>query len=145
MEELKNDLNKLIEIIGFNDFSINCEEGSNRFLVFINDNVISEGNLPNFISSLDYLAKLMAKRKREEGLVFVDVNNYRLKREELIIQLARGAARKAVATKQEVSLPAMNAYERRIIHVELVSRPDLKTESVGEGKNRFVIIRPIIE
>ncbi|MST04322.1 MAG: hypothetical protein EXS49_02020, partial [Candidatus Pacebacteria bacterium] len=45
--------------------------------------------------------------------------------------------------KSEVRLPAMNAYERRIVHTELAVRPDVKTESSGEGRERCVVIRPI--
>jgi spoIIIJ-associated protein len=61
----------------------------------------------------------------------------------LIGELARAAAKKATATKTEISLPAMNSYERRLVHVELAVRPDVKTESAGEGKERYVIIKPI--
>ena len=37
----------------------------------------------------------------------------------------------------------MNAYERRLIHVEIANHPDLKTESIGEGRERRVVIKPI--
>ena len=72
----------------------------------------------------------------------VDVNNYRKKREDLIVELGRAAARKAMAEKTKVALPPMNAYERRLVHVELSSRPDIKTESAGEGGERHIIIMP---
>ena len=97
------------------------------------------------MSNLDRLVKLMAKKIRDDISVFVDVNNYRRERETIILEIARGAARKAVATKEEIALPIMNAYERRLIHTELASRPDIKTESVGEGRDRYVVVRPIIE
>jgi spoIIIJ-associated protein len=61
----------------------------------------------------------------------------------LILEIAKASAQKVIALKQEVRLPAMNAYERRLIHTELSMRPDVKTESVGEGKDRAVVIRPI--
>ena len=95
------------------------------------------------VINLDYLVKLMANKIGEASPFFVDINNYRRERENLILELARAAARKVIATKQEISLPAMNAYERRLVHLELVSRPDVKTESVGEGKSRYVVIKPI--
>ena len=76
-------------------------------------------------------------------VAYIDINNYRKDREDLIIKLAKAAAKKSSVTKQEVSLPAMNAYERRIIHSELSLHPDLKTESSGEGKQRHVVIKPI--
>jgi len=37
----------------------------------------------------------------------------------------------------------MNSYERRLVHMEIASNPDLKTESVGIGKTRHVVIKPI--
>jgi len=54
----------------------------------------------------------------------------------------KAAARKSLAEKKEISLPPMNAYERRLVHVELSSRPDIKTESAGEGGERHIVIMP---
>ncbi len=142
MEQLQNNIKKLIELMGFDDFSINYESNSNRFSIFINDGDTFKKFLPNFMNNLDYLAKLMAN-KMGVNSVFIDVNNYRRERENLILELARAAARKVIATKQEVVLPVMNAYERRLIHLELASRPDIKTESIGEGKSRYVVVKPI--
>lgn len=143
MEQLQDKLKKLIEIMGFNDFSVNYEPGSNRFLIFVNEGDFFKKFLPGFVTSLDYVVRLMANKIGQEGTVFIDINNYRRERENLILELARAAARKVMAAKEEVSLPAMNGYERRLVHLELSSHPDVKTESVGEGKNRYIIIKPI--
>ena len=129
--------------MGFTDFSVNWEPESNRFLIFINEGDAFKKFLPSFVTNLDYLVRLIASKTEGAKPVFIDVNNYRRERENLILELARAAARKVAATKQEVPLPAMNAYERRLIHLELSSHPDVKTESVGEGKERYIIIKPI--
>lgn len=128
--------------MGFSDFSMACDEENNRFSLFINEGEVFKKNLPVFVSSIDHLFKLVAKKKIDT-LVFVDVNNYRREREGLIVEIARGAARRAATTKEEVILPVMNAYERRLIHVELASRPDVRTESIGEGKGRYVVVKPL--
>jgi len=141
--ELQDILKNLIGLMGFADFSINYEEESNRFSIFINEGNFFKKNLPVFVANLNHLANLIANKISETSVVFVDINNYRREREGLILELARAAARKAVATKEVVSLPAMNSYERRLIHLELSSHPDVKTESTGEGKSRFIIIKPI--
>ena len=78
--------------------------------------------------------------KKEKALV-VDLNYYRKERERLIAELARAAAKKATVTREEVELPPMNAYERRLVHLEITTHPDLKTESAGIGKERHVIIK----
>jgi len=143
MEKLQEKLKKLIEMMGFDDFSVSYEPENSRFLIFIAENEGFEKFVPNFVSHLDHLVKLIAFKHGEEKAVFVDINNYRREREGLILELARAAARKVVSTKEEISLPAMNGYERRLIHLELSSHPDVKTESMGEGKERYVIVRPV--
>ena len=85
----------------------------------------------------------MIARKNGTEIIFLDINNYRQERETLIAELSRAAAKKAVATKGEISLPAMNSYERRLVHMALALHPEVKTESAGEGKERYVIIRAI--
>ncbi len=130
--------------MGFGDFSISCDTEGGRFSIFVNEGEGFKKLLPLFVTNLDHLVKLMGQKQKGETTVFIDINNYRKEREGIILEIARGAARKAVATKEEVALPIMNAYERRLIHVELASRPDIKTESVGEGKSRYVVVKPIL-
>lgn len=143
MENLHDNLKKLIEFMGFSDFSVSCDENSGRFLIFISDGGENlQKSLPSFVAGLDHLVRLMNKKSDESTVYFIDINNYRKEREGLILELARGAARKAATTKEEIALPAMNAYERRLIHLELAGRVDVKTESIGEGKGRCVVVRP---
>jgi spoIIIJ-associated protein len=94
------------------------------------------------VGNFDTVVKLIAQRNNVD-FVIIDINNYRRKREDLILEIARVAARKSVAEKKEISLPVMNAYERRLVHTELSQHPDIKTESIGEGKERYVVIKPL--
>lgn len=142
MNELQDNFQQIIELMGFSDFSVNYDPANNHLSVIINDNLISEENLPGLVGNLDCLMRLIAQKNNLEP-VFVDVNNYRKKRRDLIIELAKATARKSLAEKKEIPLPPMNAYERRIVHLELSSHPDIKTESVGEGRERYIVIRPI--
>ena len=142
MNQLHDNIKKLIELMGFEDFSMNFDADGSLFSIFINDDLISEKNLSEIVDHLDHLTKLIAQKSNVET-VFVDVNNYRRKREGLIVELAKAAARKVLAEKKEISLPAMNAYERRLIHLELAGHPDVKTESVGEGRSRYIVVKII--
>ncbi len=142
MEKFESIIKQVIELTGFSDFSISRDSDSGRFSVFINDNIISEENLPVIINSFDILFKLIAQKNNIPS-VFIDINNYRKKRENLILEFARAAAKKSVVEKKEMQLPVMNAYERRLIHTELSKHPDVKTESIGEGRERCVVIKPI--
>jgi len=101
-------------------------------------------NLPAIVDAVNHILQMVAKKNQTEA-IFLDINNYRHDRERLIAELARAAAKKAAVTKKEVALPAMNSYERRLVHMELAVHPEVKTESAGEGKERYVIIKPILE
>ncbi|MBI4994005.1 hypothetical protein HZC33_03610 [Candidatus Wolfebacteria bacterium] len=142
MENFEQKIKQLIEMMGFGDFSVNQSAENGRFSIFINDDLISEKNLPNMVNNFECVLKLMAQKNGIES-IFIDVNNYRKKREGLILDLARATARRAVVEKKEMPLPAMNAYERRLVHTELSKHPDIKTDSVGEGKERYIVIKPI--
>jgi len=57
-------------------------------------------------------------------------------------ELAKSVADEVALTKKERILEPMSAYERRIIHLELASRPDVTTESIGKEPKRRVVIKP---
>lgn len=140
--QLEEIIKSLIEKMGFNEFSVSYDSESRRFSIIIDDGKFLAKSLQNFIIDFNLVVKLITKKYDCQPVV-IDVNNYRKQRQELIIELAKAAARKAAATKEEIVLPPMNAFERRLIHAELADRPDLKTESQGEGKERAVIIKPL--
>jgi spoIIIJ-associated protein len=136
-------IKNIVNGMGFSDYRLEIAEDGNRNSLFIyeNENLVRE-NLPNIVESLNHILQMIAK-KNDARMIFLDVNNYRQERETLIAELARAAAKKAHATKQDIALPAMNSYERRIVHVELAVHPDVTTESIGEGKERYIVIKPI--
>ncbi|MEK7624192.1 MAG: R3H domain-containing nucleic acid-binding protein [Patescibacteria group bacterium] len=141
MEQLSEKIKKLLELIGLNNFEVNFNESSKRFSILIDDQLITEG-MPMFLEDFEYLVNLISQKENQQK-IWLDVNNYRRERERLITELAKAAAHKATLDKKEISLPAMNAYERRLVHLEIVNHPDLKTESIGDGKERRVVIKPI--
>jgi spoIIIJ-associated protein len=142
MEEFMNHLKALVSLMGFSDAVFEESTDHRLISIIISDSFLTPERIPNLVLNLNRVSRLIAKRLGVAPFV-VDVNNYRKERENLIIELARAAARKAVITKEPVSLPIMNAYERRLVHTELATRPDVKTESIGEGKNRYVVVKII--
>ena len=131
--------------MGFDDYTFEIDEEHRHGRIFIHNHPsLVKEHLPAILESLNHLIQLVAKKENELPFFF-DVNNYRREREELISELARAAARKAVITKENISLPAMNSYERRLIHVELATHPEVTTESAGADRERYVIVKPIGE
>jgi len=136
-------IKEIVDRMGFHDYRLDVSPEENRASLFIYEETeLFKKNLPVVVDALNHLLQMMA-RKDQDKAIFLDINNYRQERENLITELAMAAAKKVLATKGEVVLPAMNSYERRIVHVALSVHPDVVTESVGVGKGRYVVIKPI--
>ncbi len=145
MESREIFIKELIERLGFTDYALDIDAEHHHGTLFIHsDPGLIKENLPVIVESINYLLQLVARKSNEQP-IFLDVNNYRKERENLIIELARATARKAVVTKSEIPLPVMNSYERRLAHLELASHPDVRTESVGKARGRYVVVKPILE
>jgi len=87
---------------------------------------------------------LKAVRLREEhlGRISFDCNDWRrLRREELRLT-AQVAAERVVESGDPFALSPMTPRERRIIHLALRDRPDLRSVSEGVGSERHVVILP---
>ncbi|QIB27864.1 RNA-binding cell elongation regulator Jag/EloR [Caloranaerobacter azorensis] len=93
------------------------------------------------LDSIQYLVGLIVNKERENYIrVFLDVNNYRKKREETLIRLAEKMAFKAKRLRRDIKLEPMNSNERRIIHSTLQNNPYVETFSEGEEPFRRVVI-----
>jgi spoIIIJ-associated protein len=60
--------------------------------------------------------------------------------EEQLIEQAKDAAKEVKKWGEPVTLPKMNAHDRRIIHITLENDPEIMTESEGEGSLKKVIV-----
>ena len=97
------------------------------------------------LSEIQRLLRAVLRRKTENPTPFfidVDVNDYKKKKTEYLKEVARTSADEVAITKREKELPSMPPYERRVVHTELASRPDIATESIGEEPERRVKIKP---
>lgn len=96
------------------------------------------------LNALQYLARILVQKKNGQAVKFLlDINHYRRSRIDLLRQLARDIAKQALLKRVAVTLQPMSAYERRVIHMALCDHPEVNTESIGEGLDRKVVVRPI--
>lgn len=101
------------------------------------------GRRGDTLDALQFLLNLVVNRKTDSKIkVIIDIENYRAKREETLVNLSHKLASKARRTGQKVILEPMNPQERRIIHMALQSDDTVNTYSEGEEPYRKVIIVP---
>jgi spoIIIJ-associated protein len=75
--------------------------------------------------------------------IHLDCGGYRALRFEELRMTARVAAERVQASKQPFRLNPMSSRERRIVHLTLKEMPGIRTESVGVGEERQVVIHPV--
>jgi spoIIIJ-associated protein len=74
--------------------------------------------------------------------IHLDSGGYRALRFEELRMTARVAAERVQSSKQPFRLNPMSSRERRIVHLTLKEIPGIRTESVGVGEERQVVIHP---
>jgi spoIIIJ-associated protein len=74
--------------------------------------------------------------------IHLDCGGYRALRFEELRMTARVAAERVQASKQAFRLNPMSSRERRIVHLTLKEIPGVRTESIGVGEERQVVIHP---
>ena len=92
--------------------------------------------------ALSHLIRRIASKGLEEVADFsIDVNDYRSSMIERLKMTAGILANRARDMKTSVEMDPMSSYERLIIHGTLSGQPNIKTESIGEGKDRRLVIK----
>lgn len=93
------------------------------------------------LRDLEYVLRLMVAQKTgKPAKLSVDVEGYRTRRERVLRELAKRMAERVTASRQPITLEAMPPNERRIIHLTLRDHPYVRTNSIGEGEHRRVMI-----
>lgn len=117
-----------------------------EYCYYIKGNDVSKiiGHRGEILDSLQLLASnIINKNNKEFQRVTVDADFYRKRREQTLESLAKRLAKKAMNTGAEIELEPMSAFERRVVHMTLYQSKIATTKSVGEGRDRHIVIIPL--
>ena len=93
------------------------------------------------LDSIQYLTNIFVNKGTDDYIkVTIDAENYRERREDALVTLAKRTAQKATKYKKNMIIEPKNPYERRIIHEALQDYPGVTTYSIGEEPNRKVVV-----
>jgi spoIIIJ-associated protein len=96
------------------------------------------------IDAVQHLAQRIAfKGKPSDLRIVIDAAGYRERRATALRRQADEAADEAVRYGRPVSLDAMVASERKIVHEHLRARDDVETYSEGQEPERYLVVAPI--
>lgn len=148
MDSIKEITKSLIDMIGVVEASIEVSEHNGGFLINIKSpeeySLIGREN-EKFDAFSHIVKRMVAKKHGEEVRITVDINGIRAQNDEHIKNKATMLAERARSFKIDVEMDPMTSYERMIVHSHLEGKPNIKTESIGEGRERRLVIRFVEE
>jgi len=123
----------------------NVAEGAAEVLADLNgkdrDLLLERGG--ELLKAMEHLAfRALGLEPAFHEKIQLDSNGYRAVRFEELRMTARVAAERVQGSRQPFTLNPMSSRERRIVHLALKDMPGVRTESVGVGEERQVVIHP---
>lgn len=141
INDIVTDFFQHLDINGEFDLVIN--ETGVEIVLDTPDTGIVIGYHGEILDSLQMLLSMMVSRKLGQFVrLTLEVGDYKKNRSAYLERLAEEIKAKVIAEQQEYTLPALKPWERRIVHVYLQNDESVMTESVGDGKDRTLVVRP---
>ena len=137
-------LQRIIDFIT-TDAKISVEDGSDR--IFFNveggKSAVLIGKRGQTLEAIQHIVeKIINKHSSERVRVQIDVEGYLENRRASLKGLARRLAEKAKRTGKPATVGTMNAHDRRIVHIALQDDSGVRTQSMGDGFLRKLVIFP---
>lgn len=142
VKQITEDLLKKLEITG--EVSVVTDEtGAFRVNIQTEETGLLIGFHGRTLESLQIILGILVSKKLAEWVkVYVNVGDYREKREEALMLMAQRAAERALSLGRPVELSHLSPSERRVIHLTLSGDERVVTESIGEGNMRVLLVKP---
>jgi spoIIIJ-associated protein len=150
VDALRSFLEDSIRVAGF-DLKVNVrsiapgEDGEVEVLADLDgrDKEILLERSGEVLKAIEHLAfKALRLEPAWHERIHIDCGGYRALRFEELRMTARVAAERVQTSRQPFRLNPMSSRERRIVHLALKDMPGVRTESVGAGEERQVVIHP---
>ncbi len=95
------------------------------------------------LEAMQYLVEKGVNKSSPKRIrVEIDIEGYLENRKINLLKLASRLAQKAKRTGKPMTVGQMNAHDRRIVHLSLKDDKQIRTQSMGEGYNRKLVIFP---
>lgn len=140
----KDALQRIVDLIT-TDAKISVKEGRDRIFFNVNggETGVLIGKRGQTLEAIQYLVeKMVNKRSTKRIRVQVDVEGYLQNRRFGLQKRARQLADKAKRTGKPATMGQMNAHDRRIVHLALKDDGAVRTQSMGEGYLRELVVYP---
>lgn len=141
IENAVSEFLKLVEIDG--TFKVVGDDEGINIILDTKDSGLVIGYHGDTLESLQLITSLwIAKSLGRFIRISIEVGDYKKKRTEWLKNLALTTREKVIAQNQEIALPELKSWERRVIHLLLKDDERVISESQGEDRDRVLVISP---
>ena len=137
-------LQRIIDLITL-DAEISVKKTKNRILFYITGGnvAILIGKRGQTLEAMQYLVEKIVNKHSEQRIrIQIDIEGYLAKRQNNLKGLAMRLAEKAKLSGKLITIGQMNAHDRRIVHLALRDDSGVRTQSVGDGFLKKLLIFP---
>ena len=142
--EAKDLLEKILLAMHFEDVTVigNLEDNIIKLEAKVSekDTGIAIGKAGSTLDAIELIIRKAIDSRRNNVRINIDINSYKKRRDEKIIDLAADTARKVQRSKKSWNLRYMNSYERRLAHEEISKYPNVSSHSEGNDPKRYVVV-----
>lgn len=144
LQVIEQTITELMQMLGIDGtFEVSQQDEMINIVLETPDTGLVIGYHGEILESLQLITSLIVARKLGRFVrISVEVGDYKKNRSSYLEQLARETKEKVLAEGMEYSLPELKSWERRIVHMILQDDSEVVSESMGEGKERVLVIRP---
>jgi len=95
------------------------------------------------LASIETALGMMIRQSAGEWVrIIVNVGDWRERQEDHLKEIAEQAMERAIQTGEPQPIYNLTPAQRRIVHLALSESKDVETESVGEGLERYLVVKP---
>lgn len=95
------------------------------------------------LESLQLVLSLMVSKKIGRFVrISLEVGDYKKNRSEYLERLAMQTKERVLEEGRPHTLSSLKSWERRVVHLLLQDDEDVVSESMGEGRDRVLVVKP---
>lgn len=138
-------IKELLNLLGLKDsFEASIQEETIEITLNTQDVGIVVGYHGEVLDALQLIFSLCLSKKLGRFIhASIEVGDYKKKRTDYLKNLALQTKERVLQEGREFSISSLKPWERRIVHLFLQDDKEVASESVGEGKDRTLIIKPL--
>lgn len=141
---IKDTIQELFDLLGIEGtFTLEEKDDMINIVLETQDTGIVIGHHGDILESLQLvLALCVSKKLGEFHRISLEVGDYKKNRTMYLESLAQTTRERVLEEGSEIVLPELKSWERRVVHLLFQEDKEVASESMGEGKDRVLVVKP---